>query len=432
MIYKHQHRIQDCLHQEKFAFPFTFAILFCLWIIPFSIFAQNLDFVKQQVDTLSSKTFLGRGYIKNGSNLAGDYIASQFKTLGAKPIGDSYFQPFTLVVNTFPKKTQLICDTKKLSEGLEYLIDSGSGSSQGKYKPVFLDSTDFQTSLVEINRRKSIPVIDLTGIDTPDEVSNLHDYKIGILQSSPLIVLNPNKMMWSVSPQRYKHALIEIEKDKFCTKPKKIKIDVENAQIAFEAKNIIGKISGKSSDSCLVITAHYDHLGMMGETMFPGASDNASGTAMLLDLMQFYAKNKPQHDVYFISFAAEEAGLIGSKFFVENPLFELSKIKFLVNLDLMGSAAEGITLVNGRLFPERMRSLAAINTREELLPKIKLRGKAANSDHYWFSEAGVPAVFIYTLGNAKAYHDVHDIPSGLDWANYNELFTLLVNYLETL
>ena len=225
---------------------------------------------------------------------------------------------------------------------------------------------------------------------------------------------------------------MEIEKDKFCKDTKKVEIEVQNSQIQFNAKNVIGNIKGESSDSSLVITAHYDHLGMMGNAIFPGASDNASGTAMMLDLMKYYIENKPQHDMYFIAFAAEEAGLIGSKYFVDNPTFDLEKIKFLVNLDLMGSAAEGITLVNGSLFPERMRQLAAINTENDLLPKIKLRGKAANSDHYWFSEAGVPAVFIYTMGNAKAYHDVYDIPSGLDWANYNELFTLLVGYLHTL
>src|SRR5690606_6606298 len=307
-----------------------------------------------------------------------------------------------------------------------------SGTSKGNYKTTLLDSTFFQNSSSTPKIGKTIPIIDLTGIDTPEEVSRLHDFKLATLQKSPVIVLNPKKMMWSVSRQRHKHAFIEIGKDKFCTNSKKVKLDVQNVEIEYEARNVIGKIQGQSSDSCLVITAHYDHLGMMGNAMFPGASDNASGTAMLLDLMHFYAENKPKNDVYFILFAAEEAGLIGSKYFVDNPLFEISKIKFLVNVDLKGSAAEGITIVNGSLFSERMRKLAAINTQNEFVPKIKLRGKAANSDHYWFSEAGVPAVFIYTLGNARAYHDVHDTPSGLDWANYNELFTLLVTYLDIL
>lgn len=405
---------------------------FLIWLIPTSVFSQDLEYVKSQVDTLSSSAFFGRGYVNNGSNLTADYLAAQFGKLGAKPIGESYFQPFTFDVNTFPKKSTISCNGKLLVEGFDYLIDPGSGTSKGKYKTVFLDSTDFQNSSPTQKKGKTIAVIDLTGIDTPDEVSHLHNFKIATLQKSPAIVLNPKKMMWSVSSQRYAHSLIEIEKDKFCAGSKKVKIDIRNIETQYEARNIIGKISGESSDSCLVITAHYDHLGMMGNAMFPGASDNASGTAMLLDLIQFYTENKPKQDIYFISFAAEEAGLIGSKYFVDHPLFELSKIKFLINLDLMGSAAEGITLVNGSLFPKRMRDLAAINTRNEFLPKIKLRGKAANSDHYWFSEAGVPAVFIYTLGNAKAYHDVHDIPSGLDWANYNELFTLLVTYMDTL
>ena len=166
--------------------------------------------------------------------------------------------------------------------------------------------------------------------------------------------------------------------------------------------------------------------------MFPGASDNASGTATMLDLPQYYAENKPKFDTYFIGFAAEEAGLIGAKCFVDHPLFKLSDIKFLINLDLMGSAAKGITVVNGKLYPEEMTKLARINSENDYLPKVKLRGKAANSDHYWFSERGVPAIFIYTEGNAKAYHDVYDTPDGLDWANYNEMFMLIVTFIGVL
>ena len=407
-------------------------LLLLFLFLPALAFGQDLTFVKNQVDTLSSPAFFGRGYVNDGSNKAAGYLADQYQKLGAKPVSESYFQPFSFVVNTFPQKTTVSCDGKVLEEGFDYLIDPGSGSSHGKYKTVFLDSTNFQPESIPLKMGKSIGVVDLPGIDTPDEVSLLHEFKLARLQDSPLIVLNPNKTMWSVSPQRYENTLIEIEKDQFCMNAKKVKIDVTNEQIRFEGRNVVGKITGETSDSCIVLTAHYDHLGMMGEAMFPGASDNASGTAMLLDIMQLYRENKPKHDIYFISFAAEEAGLVGSKYFVVNPLFDLSKIKFLVNLDLMGSAAEGITIVNGRLFPERMKNLAAINTQNEFLPKIKLRGKAANSDHYWFSEAGVPAVFIYTVGNAKAYHDVHDLPEGLDWANYNELFTLLVTYFETL
>ena len=194
---------------------------------------------------------------------------------------------------------------------------------------------------------------------------------------------------------------------------------------------MIAKADGKRSDSLIVFTAHFDHLGRMGEALFPGASDNASGTAMVLDIAEHYSKSIPEYDTYFIFFSGEEAGLIGSRYFVENPVFDLKKIKFLINLDLMGSAAKGITAVNGRLHEEEMKRMAKINTERNLIPKLKLRGKAANSDHYWFSERGVPAIFIYTEGNAKAYHDVYDTPENLDWANYEEVFTLLVEFVKT-
>src|SRR5690554_6902201 len=79
--------------------------LFAL-LVPLSVFSQDLDFVKSQVDTLAGTAFFGRGYVNNGSNLAADYLATQYKQAGAQSIGESYFQPFSFVVNTFPMETE--------------------------------------------------------------------------------------------------------------------------------------------------------------------------------------------------------------------------------------------------------------------------------------------------------------------------------------
>ncbi len=407
--------------------------LLTLFFIPCFGFSQNLAFVKEQVRILSDSSFYGRGYIHNGSNLAADYVASQFEKSGLRTVDKTYFQPFQFEVNTFPKKTTISCNGKKLKAGYDYLINPISGSSSGSYKVISMDSTDFQasSSIPEISK-KNVYVIDMAGIDTEDEHTSTLNFEGQALSVSPVVQLMSDKLMWTVGQQQVANVLVEIEKDDFCRNAKKVEFEVKNEEIPFTARNVLGKIEGENHDSCLVITAHYDHLGMMGDALFSGASDNASGTAMLLDFAQYYAQNKPQYDIYFIAFAAEEAGLLGSHFFVENPTFPLSKIKFLINLDLMGSAADGIAVVNGTLFPERIKTLEAINTRGNLLPRIKLRGKAANSDHYWFSENGVPAIFIYTIGNAKAYHDVHDVHAGLDWANYDQLFTLLREFIKTL
>ncbi len=405
--------------------------LILLIYAPFFGYGQNLEDVKHTVDLLTSETYSGRGYVNDGSNKAGDFLSKSFSEYGLQPIGNSYFQPFSFPVNTFPVQTVLTCDGKVLEEGKDYIVDPGSGSSAGRYRTYRLDSTDFQNIDKLPKPGKGLAVVDLDGIDSPEEVGALHSFKQAASLERPLILSSPNKLMWSVSDQRYRNAIIEVAKPAFCKNAKRVELSVKNVRTAYTARNVIGKIEGRSSDSCFVLTAHYDHLGMLGGAIFPGASDNSSGVAMLLDLANYYSQNKPKYDIVFIAFAAEEAGLIGSKYFVEHPLFKLEKIKFLINLDLMGSAERGITVVNGRLFPDEMAWLSGLNTGDEKIPKIKLRGKAANSDHYWFSEAGVPAIFIYTEGTAKAYHAVDDTPEKLDWARYDKVFQLLTDFLET-
>ncbi len=97
------------------------------------------------------------------------------------------------------------------------------------------------------------------------------------------------------------------------------------------ARNVVGLLEGSDpmlKNSFLVVGGHYDHLGMMGpHALFPGANDNASGVAMLLYLSQHYANNPPEYSMVFIAFSAEEAGLLGSDYFLQNPPFETEKIK---------------------------------------------------------------------------------------------------------
>ncbi|MEJ7659546.1 MAG: M28 family peptidase [Hymenobacter sp.] len=164
---------------------------------------------------------------------------------------------------------------------------------------------------------------------------------------------------------------------------------------AYPTQNLAAVVRGRTQpDSFLVVSAHYDHLGTMGKNVyFPGANDNASGVALLLELAAHYARpeNQPACSVAFLLFGAEEAGLVGSTYFVQHPLIPLSRVKFLLNLDLLGTGEEGATVVNGRTFPAAYQRLTALNDTHHYLPRLTARGPAANSDHYPFSEAGVPA-----------------------------------------
>jgi Zn-dependent M28 family amino/carboxypeptidase len=168
------------------------------------------------------------------------------------------------------------------------------------------------------------------------------------------------------------------------------------------------------------------------EAWFPGANDNASGVSVLLNLAKYYAAHPPKYSVAFIFFSGEEAGLIGSQYYSTHPLFPLSKIKFLTNLDLLGTGDDGIMVVNATVFKSQFEKLNTINTEKNYVRQIKQRGKAANSDHYWFTEKGVPSFFIYTMGGIQAYHDIYDVEKTLPLTKYLEVCELLIAFSASL
>ena len=244
-----------------------------------------------------------------------------------------------------------------------------------------------------------------------------------------------DKLTWSVAPEAADYSLILVDKKALDKSPTTFKVNIDNKFINnFKAANVCGLVKGTvKPDSIIFITAHYDHLGGMGkDTYFPGANDNASGISLLLNLAQYYAKHPQKYSIGFMCFAGEEAGLIGSKYFTENPLVPLKNIRFLTNTDLAGTGEEGITVVNATEFPKEFGMMNAVNDENKYLVKINARGKAANSDHYFFTEKGVPAFFFYTLGGIKAYHDVFDKAPTLPLNEHEDLFKLIIKFNEKL
>jgi hypothetical protein len=97
----------------------------------------------------------------------------------------------------------------------------------------------------------------------------------------------------------------------------------------------------------------------------------------------------------------------------------------------MGSGEEGITVVNATLFKPEFDKLQQLNTEGTYLPQIKSRGPAANSDHYFFTESGVPAFFVYTMGPNKHYHDIDDTAEELSYAAFEPLAQLLLSFMRS-
>ncbi len=417
-----------------------FVLLFISVVYSNQTFAQ-IEEVQRITKTLCSPEFHGRGYVNKGDSLAAEFIVAEFKKIGLKPLKKSYFQSFKLDVNTFPNKMSIQHNGRTLTPGVHYLVDPASAGGKLELHPklIPIETALNVEKLIEeiksISNGKEYNAIALNFVnlsaDTLKKVAGLKEELAGMM---PVIEITNQKFTWSVSDQQLKNPLIQIQ-DSIFSKTSSFTISIDAQLIKnYTSRNVFAYLPAKKkSKKTVVYTAHYDHLGRMGaETYFPGANDNASGTAMLLSMAKYFKENPVDYNILFIAFAGEEAGLLGSKHFVEHPLVNLNKISFLLNLDIMGSGEDGITVVNATLFENEFKQLQAINAEKNLLKQVKSRGPAANSDHYWFTQMGVPAFFIYTMGPNKNYHDVFDTQANLSFVEYEDITTLLVEFTKHL
>lgn len=427
-------------------------VIFILLSFNISIAQSPKVYAEQVIKKLTSSEFSGRGYVKNGMKKSLEEIASQFEKIGLLKFHNSYFQSFTYPINIIEKSFVSI-NGKELKIGSDYLVGAGSPSLQGTFTPIVFNSSVID-SLFEWNDRsyfdKELERINTHSVVFPNKIfpDNMiiqdksanqlyHDIPQIISNgdldvSIPLVIQHTSsKFIHSLSPIQTKTVNLFINDQSLTDTIKSISLDIKtHFEPNFEANNIIGYIKGKRSDSLIVLTAHYDHLGKINDVVFSGANDNASGIALLLSMAKVFEKNKPNFDIVFIAFAGEEAGLKGSKYFVDHPLFDLKKIKFLLNFDMVGTGEEGIQVVNGKEFYKQFNKLDYISYMYNYLKQVKIRGSACNSDHCPFYEKGVPSFYIYTLGGKSGYHDIYDTEVSL--YAFDKLVALLTKFINVL
>lgn len=199
----------------------------------------------------------------------------------------------------------------------------------------------------------------------------------------------------------------------------------------YTSQNVCGIIPGET-DTMMVFTAHYDHLGIDAKgILYPGAHDNASGVAALLDIARIHAKKVPHYTLVFLFFSGEEAGLLGSQYASQHPLIDYNKVRLLINIDMFCGGDEGFMIVNANdekttPFVEQM---ITINNQKNLAATISRRNNAANSDHYWFSKY-CPSIFIYTLGGPHGdYHQPGDTCESCGLSHYQDFVQLILALL---
>jgi hypothetical protein len=170
--------------------------------------------------------------------------------------------------------------------------------------------------------------------------------------------------------------------------------------------NVLAMIPGSGPDA-IVIGAHRDHFGRPAGLLFPGADDNASGTAVMLEVARALTTSgiRPQRTILFVSFSGEEKDLLGSRLYVSRPVAPLASTKAMINIDHAGVG-------NGRLtvgVTGLDKSVAqAAGESAGLASKVDMYGFFPGGDHVPFKEAGVPTITVVSGGIHPHYHQPTD------------------------
>lgn len=429
---------------KKFFFIFLLSVL-CTFAR-----AQDSITARKHIEILSSKDFHGRGIAYNGELKAAEYLREQLRHFGVEPLGDDFFQEYEHPGFSMEGEVFMEVNHQKLTPGNDFRIAPFSKSTDKSVNIITVKAKELTSDkkIAAINKKyassmpSSMVYFDASHVKIKKSSDNAYFQNSfssdkNPFKSSGIIkgVENMPSFGLSHTDKERDFAMIYVKASRMPEKATKATIRFNNRLIDYTHHNVCGIIHGsKYPKRYIVLTAHYDHLGAMGdEVYYPGAHDNASGCAMLLNFAQYFSEKNPEYSIVFLFFAGEESGLLGSKFFIDNPLINLEDIKYLINFDLLAAGDNGITIVNSTEGEglNLYKQLVQINDEEKLLPKIVQRANTANSDHYFFTEKKVPALFLYTMGGRTgAYHDPSDSSENCTLTMFDNIFRLFIRLFE--
>lgn len=208
-----------------------------------------------------------------------------------------------------------------------------------------------------------------------------------------------------------------------------------------EAVNLIGQIEGSHNpDRYIVLTAHYDHLGIMNGEIYNGADDNASGIGGLLAAAAWFRDHQPENSMLFIAFDAEEQGLGGAKYFVTNPVVPLEKMVLNVNLDMISHNFENELYLAGTWHYEFLKPLAE-SAKSDSHIEIHFGHDSPDlppgddwtlsSDHGPFHENGIPFLY-FGVEDHPFYHNPGDTFDSVNQDFYLAAVTDIITILQHL
>ena len=334
----------------------------------------------------------GRGASYKGDSIAAAFLSQEMQRLGILPLQVNYLQYYSYDCYSLEGDISLKINGVELEPYTQYRVCPSSRYAT----PAKLEKASWKKQL-----KDGTWVIGVGQLDTYGPI-------VGGYRTDPVCI----EVLESALPKRVR----------------KIEANIPlHYRPNYRSQNVVGYIPGVI-DSMIVFTAHYDHCGTMGDgVIFPGAHDNASGTASVMDLARMVSQSKPYYTYVFMLFSGEESGLKGSKFAAENPVINFDKVVLLCNIDMFCGGDEGIMVFNAnsnttKPFFERLKSM---NDETHVAREIRPRDNSANSDHYWFTNY-CPAIFLLTMGQPYGgYHDPADKCEACGLNHYHDFMTMI-------
>jgi len=447
--------------------------------------------IKAHLEVLASDAFEGRETGHKGNKLAANYISDYFKTLGLPTIGNdnSYFQKVAFTTVKW-ENTEMFIRGKRYKHLWDYIAFPSNNndvpfigateitflgygiedSNYNDYKgqdvkdkvimiyngePVDKDSISFVTKSRTISDwtvKKKVQLAKSKGVRLviiiePFMKQMLNENRRKLVGASLLlgnkmeeandqanhIFVSPQtaQLLWGKAEKSILKSRDQIKKK---GKSKAIRFDqqfairMDNSAKVLEGENVMAYIEGTDKkDELIVISAHYDHIGMRNEDIYNGADDNGSGTSTVLDIAEALVKAKnmgkgPRRSILCLLVTGEEKGLLGSQYYSERPVFPLANTVANVNVDMIGRVDEKhadnpnyiYVIGSDRLSTDMHKINESVNQKysQVELDYTFNDEKDPNrfyfrSDHYNFAKNGIPAIF-YFSGVHEDYHKITD------------------------
>ncbi len=411
---------------------------------------QVISNLQSHIGFLADDKLEGRRTGSAGEKLAFDYISNQFVAAGLAPAGENggYVQAFE--VNDGKQvdpSTSLQINNNRLSAEKDFFPLAYSASAKTNAAAAIAlpeGGTVWFWNLKELlEENKSNPHFDLEDAIVKKVANVASKGATGLIIYNSSSIKDELKFEPKSKTEKTKIPVVYISKEvkekyfKDETASSDIKLEVSISEKKRTGHNVIGYINNGAATT-VIFGAHYDHLGYgedhnslyTGSTpmIHNGADDNASGTAALIELGKQMKKAKLKNNNYlFIAFSGEELGLYGSKYFTEHPTIDLSKVNYMINMDMVGrlnDSTHGVTIGGYGTSPAWGQQISS----SDRYFKINFDSSGVGpSDHTSFYRKDIPVLFFFT----GAHSDYHKPSDDADKINYTgEL--MLIKYIYNL